>query len=81
MVQEVTITLKKQTAEEGCWLYKDLAAGTRYFTKEASLGVNDKEWDECTDKEKEQWELNASKPSPDAPPLPEDVLEEDIETE
>lgn len=79
MIQEVTITLKKQTAEEGFWLYKDLASGTRYFTKEASLGVNDKEWDECTDKEKEQWELNASKLSPDAPPLPEETQEAEVE--
>ena len=49
--------LRKQTPSAGFdWLYKDFEENNRVFSKLVYLGVNDTPWDECTNKEKEQWE-------------------------
>lgn len=37
------------------WLYRDLGED-RAFSKVVYLGINDTEWDECTDEEKTKWE-------------------------
>lgn len=38
------------------WLYRDLSEDNRAFSKVVYLGINDTEWDECTDEEKQAWE-------------------------
>ena len=39
------------------WLYEDWDNGIRIFTKEVALGCNATLWTECTNEEKEQWEM------------------------
>lgn len=51
---------------EGNWLYRD-SGNDRYFTTIVALGVDDAEWPECTNEEKEQWEREHK------PEEPEDV--------
>lgn len=46
------------------WLYRDFSKADRAFSKVVYLGVNDTEWDECTNEEKEQWE-EEHKPEPE----------------
>jgi len=59
MITEISVTLRKQTASEGCWLYKDSTDENipRYFTNFVYLAPNDTEWPECTNDEKERYEL------------------------
>lgn len=37
------------------WLYRDLGED-RAFSKVVYLGINDTDWDECTDDDKTKWE-------------------------
>lgn len=39
------------------WLYEDWENNIRIFTKEVSLGCHATLWTECTNEEKEQWEI------------------------
>jgi len=39
------------------WLYEDWGNNIRIFTKEVSLGCRATRWGECTNEEKEQWEM------------------------
>jgi len=39
------------------WLYEDWANDLRIFTKEVALGCRATHWLECTNEEKEQWEM------------------------
>lgn len=59
MVENITLTLRKQTASEGCWLWKDPSDETmpRIFKEYVLLGKNEPEWPECTNEEKERYEL------------------------
>jgi len=40
------------------WLYEDWGNNIRIFTKEVSLGCRATRWGECTNEEKEQWEMD-----------------------
>ena len=45
------------------WLYEDWDNNIRIFSKEVALGCNATRWLECTNEEKEQWEIeHNSKP-------------------
>jgi hypothetical protein len=53
--------LRVQRSKEGMWLFRDFYDGEgnwqdRAFVKEVTLGINDIEWDECTNAEKKRWE-------------------------
>ena len=39
------------------WLYEDWGNDIRIFTKEVALGCRATRWMECTNEEKEQWEM------------------------
>ena len=39
------------------WLYEDWDNNIRIFTKEVALGCHATRWFECTNEEKEQWEM------------------------
>ena len=39
------------------WLFEDWENNIRIFTKEVALGCRATLWTECTNAEKEQWEL------------------------
>ena len=39
------------------WLYEDWENDVRIFTKEVALGCRATRWFECTNEEKEQWEM------------------------
>jgi hypothetical protein len=57
--------LRIQQAPQGKWLIKDFFDNegkfqSRAFVKEVSLGKNSKEWEECTEEEKEEW-INSHK--------------------
>ena len=39
------------------WLYEDWDNNIRIFSKEVALGCNATRWLECTNDEKEQWEI------------------------
>ena len=39
------------------WLYEDWNNNIRIFTKEVALGCHAARWLECTNEEKEQWEI------------------------
>lgn len=39
------------------WLYEDWGNDVRIFSKEVSLGCNATSWLECTNDDKEQWEI------------------------
>lgn len=79
MIQNIDLTVRKQVASDGCFLYQDDIQGNRFFTKQAFLGSKSKEWLECTESEKLAWEeAHKPKPSKDAPPLPEDVQEAEL---
>ena len=39
------------------WLYEDWENDLRIFTKEVALGCRATRWLECTNEEKEQWEM------------------------
>lgn len=56
MIEEVSVTLRKQTASEGCWLYQDQLGDMRYFTKFVYLAPKDTEWPECTEEERAAWQ-------------------------
>lgn len=43
-----------QKAPQGMWFYKD-TKDKREFTDLVALGCNDKEYELCTDAEKEEW--------------------------
>jgi len=58
MITEISVTLRRQDASEGCWLWQDQGEDVkRYFTKFVYLAPNDTEWPECTNEEKERYEL------------------------
>ena len=79
MIQNIDLTVRKQVASVGCYLYQDDKNGNRYFTKEAFLGSQSNEWQECTEEEKLAWEeAHRPKPSKNTPPLPEDVQEAEV---
>lgn len=40
------------------WLYENWGNDIRIFTKEVSLGCRATRWGECTNEEKEQWEMD-----------------------
>ena len=56
MIEEKQVTLRKQTATEGSWLYLDDVQGNRVFAKSAMLGVYADPWLECSDAEKQEYE-------------------------
>lgn len=56
MIEEKQVTIRKQIAEEGNWLYQDQPQDVRVFSKEVYLGAEGTEWQECTDAEKLAWE-------------------------
>lgn len=56
MIEEKQVTIRKQIATEGHWLYQDQPQDVRVFAKEIYLGTIATEWSECTDAEKETWE-------------------------
>lgn len=62
MIEEKQVTLRKQTATEGSWLYQDDVQGNRVFAKSAMLGVHADPWLECSDADKQAWE-EAHKPT------------------
>ena len=39
------------------WLYEDWENDVRIFSKEVALGCKAAPWLECTNEEKEQWEM------------------------
>ena len=56
MIEEKQVTLRRQTATEGSWLYQDDVQGNRVFAKSAMLGVYADPWLECSDADKQAWE-------------------------
>ena len=78
MIQETTVTLRKQTPTAPCeWLYQSTFESrekqvtnekgvveniteeveVRNFVKSVYLGKNEQPWAECTDSQKEEYEL------------------------
>lgn len=50
------MAIRRQTpTNPNKWLYRDLGEN-RAFSKVVYLGVNDTDWDECTDADKTKWE-------------------------
>lgn len=56
---------KQEPKNPDNWLYRDFSEDNRMFTKLAYLGINDTEWPECTNEEKEQWEREHPQPEPE----------------
>lgn len=57
------MNIRKQTPiNPDNWLYQDQAEDKRVFAKFVFLGVDAKEWEECTDAEKVQWEIDHPEP-------------------
>lgn len=57
---------KQEPTNPDNWLYRDFIEDGRVFSKVVYLGVNDTEWDECTNAEKEQCEEeHQPKPNPE----------------
>lgn len=57
---------RKQTpSDPNNWLYRDMSEDDRIFSKLVYLGINDTEWPECTNEEKEQWEHDHPIPEPE----------------
>ena len=50
------------------WLYRDMSEDDRIFAKLVYLGINDTEWPECTDTEKQDWEKEHPQPEPQPEP-------------
>ena len=58
MIQEITLTKRVQTpTPPNEWCYQDQGENFRYFTKRVLLGKNEQPWAECTDSQKEEYEL------------------------
>lgn len=57
---------KQEPINPDNWLYQDWDERTRIFTKEVYLGVNDREWPECSDTEKCKWEEDHPQPEPES---------------
>ena len=65
---------REQTPSAGFdWLYRDFGKDNRVFSKLVYLGVNDTQWDECTQTEREEW--GREHPQPEPEPEPENVAE------
>ena len=47
---------KQTPTKEGNWLYKDIDANNRCFTKQVYRAAGTAPWPECTDDEKTEWE-------------------------
>nr|DAQ26900.1 MAG TPA: hypothetical protein [Caudoviricetes sp.] len=79
MIEEKQVTLRKQIAADGQWLYEDQPQDNRVFAKEVYLGATTEPWAECTDAERTEWE-EAHKPiDPPEPPQVEDTQAEVVE--
>ena len=62
------MALRIQTPSvDGNWLYHDRGENDRYFTKKVILGKNEKEWAECRDEDKEEWERERQQTYPETP--------------
>lgn len=57
---------------QGNWLYYTDDSGKRQFTKKVYLGIEDTEFPECTNEEKEKWEAE----HPDDVPVTEEPQQE-----
>lgn len=55
---------KQEPKNPDNWLYRDFSKKERMFTKLAYLGINDTEWPECTDAEKQEYESKHPEPGP-----------------
>lgn len=50
------MAIRRQTpSNQNNWLYRDLGED-RAFSKVVYLGINDTDWDECTNEDKTKWE-------------------------
>lgn len=50
--------LDNQYSDEGKWLYQDQSENYRYFTNVVLLGNGEEPWPECTEQERQEWELS-----------------------
>lgn len=65
-------SIRKQTPQQPeNWLFQEQEENTRVFAKFVFLGINAKEWLECTNEEKMLWEVEHPK---------DDIYERDAET-
>lgn len=53
------------------WLYRDFSENDRVFTKVVYLGINDTEWPECSEAEKQDYESKHPESEPE--PEPENI--------
>ena len=56
---------KQEPSNPNNWLYRDFTENDRCFSKLVYLGINDTEWPECTDEEKQIWESEHPQPEPE----------------
>lgn len=67
MITQTQIAMLKQEPDEGYdWLYReDTQNGdvTRIYSKSVWLGINDREWNQCTQAEYEDWQVTHPNPT------------------
>lgn len=76
MIEETQVTIRKQTAADGMWLYQD-SSNDRIFAKSVYLGKNADPWVECTDADKQAWEEeHRPEPTPEPEVQEAEVIDE-----
>lgn len=55
---------KQEPKNPDNWLFQDWDENTRIFVKYTYLGINDTEWPECSDTEKQEYDSKHPEPSP-----------------